>query len=119
MPDYKEGMIQPWGLWRGILDLERDFLYFYEEKKSMKSPKISISNTLLWEYDLQSFDFDRSKQVVIERIVRRGNLDDWREMMRYYGKKVVLEAVKKSKQLSPKDRGFAHIFVDSNLAYAA
>jgi hypothetical protein len=62
-------------------------------KLVMKSstPRPRIRKHLLWEYDWESFDFDRSAAVVIERVIERGNMEDWREMLRYYGVEKVLE----------------------------
>ena len=78
-----------------------------------------ISSHLLWEYNLETFDFHKSKQVVIERIVQRGNLYDWRIMMDCYSKADILEVVRNSRHLSKKDKSFTEIFVDSPLAHAA
>ncbi|MCO6491460.1 MAG: hypothetical protein J5I98_23790 [Phaeodactylibacter sp.] len=78
-----------------------------------------ISPHLLWEYDLSSFDFDKSKRVVIERVIERGTLDDWREMIRYYGEEQVLNVARQSRQLSAKDKGFTEIFIHSTLLHAA
>lgn len=79
----------------------------------------SISPHLLWEYSMESFDFRRSRKVVIERIVQRGNIQDWRIMMDYYSKTDILNVVRNSRQLSKKDKSFTEIFVDSPLAHAA
>ena len=76
---------------------------------------LDISPSLLWEYDLRTFGFDRSKRIIVERIVERGGLKDWREMVRYFGKRDVLEVVRSSKQLSEKDKNFTEIFIHSKL----
>ena len=68
---------------------------------------------LLWEYDFDTFNFDKSYKVVIERVVQRGNMDDWRNILNYYGKEKILEVVDLSRQLDNRDKTFARIFVDS------
>jgi hypothetical protein len=68
---------------------------------------------LLWKYDFETFDFDRSYKIVIERVVQRGNMDDWRNILHYYGKDKILEVVDWSPQLDNRDKTFARIFVDS------
>lgn len=70
---------------------------------------------LFWEYDLKKFDYDKSYFVVIERVIERGTVEQWRMMQRYYGKEKVLEVVEKSKQLSQRDKQFAKLFVNSSL----
>jgi hypothetical protein len=72
-----------------------------------------IRKHLLWEYDLGNFDYLRSKKIVIERIIERGNLKEWREMLLFYGKATVLEVARNSKQLDRKEKNFTEIFVDS------
>ncbi len=72
-----------------------------------------IRRHLLWEYDLDAFDYLRSKKIVIERIIERGNLKEWKEMLLFYGKATVLEVARSSKQLDRKEKNFTEIFVDS------
>ena len=45
-----------------------------------------ISGTLLWEYDLTVFNWDKSYKIVIERVLERGNLPEWKEIVLFYGK---------------------------------
>ncbi len=72
-----------------------------------------IRKHLLWEFDLDSFDYLRSKKIVIERVIERGNLKEWKEMLLFYGKATVLEVARSSKQLDRKEKNFTEIFVDS------
>ena len=72
-----------------------------------------IRKHLLWEFDLVNFDYLRSKKIVIERIIERGNLKEWKEMLLFYGKATVLEVARNSKQLDRKEKNFTEIFVDS------
>jgi hypothetical protein len=55
-------------------------------------PKI-INPALLWEYDLDTFNFDKSYKIVIERILERGNLNEWKEMVNYYPKEKILDNI--------------------------
>ena len=84
-----------------------------------KSERPKISSYLLWEYNVEQFDFEQSGTIVVERVIERGNLEDWREMMRFYGREKVLEVVHTSKHLSPKDKKFSELFVYSELVHAA
>ena len=72
-----------------------------------------IRRHLLWEYDFDRFDFKNSAFIVIERVIERGNMEEWREILRYYGRNEVLEVARKSKQLDKKDKHFTEIYVDS------
>ena len=44
-----------------------------------------ISSSLLWEYDLTDFDWDKSKCIVVERVIERGRPEDYRGAINRYG----------------------------------
>ena len=81
--------------------------------------KPNISSRLLWEYNLNTFDFDKSYKVVIERILERGDLQAWKEMVRYYSKERILETIDWSAQLAKREKDFAFFFLDSDILDAA
>ena len=80
-----------------------------------RPPKPNLPQHLLWEYDLEKFDYDRSWRIAIERVIERGNLEEWRAVQAYYGKERLKEVVHWSRQLSPRDKDFAMLFVNSTL----
>ncbi len=56
----------------------------------------SLRPSLFWDTDIQTIDMEKHQAAIIERIMLRGRLDEFRSMMQYYGretvKKVMLEA---------------------------
>lgn len=78
-----------------------------------KTPYPDIRKHLLWEYNIQDFDFDVLATVAIERVIERGNLDDWREILRYYGHEKILETSRKSPRLDEKNKNFTPIILNS------
>jgi hypothetical protein len=72
-----------------------------------------IRRHLLWEYNYDKLDFTRSFVIVIERVIERGNMNEWKEILLYYGREKVLEVARKSKQLDNKDKQFTEIYVYS------
>lgn len=83
-------------------------------KKNLEKTKPHIINSaLLWEYDLNTFNYEKSYKIVIERVLERGNLEEWREMVQLYKRKQILETIKWSKQLSQRDKDFAIFFLPS------
>ena len=78
------------------------------------SDKPNIPARLLWEFDYDHFDFEKSYKIVIERILERGNLENWREMLRYYSKSQILETIDWSAQIEEKDKRFSRMFIDSD-----
>ena len=78
-----------------------------------------INTALLWEYDLDTFNDEKSYKIVIERVLERGNLDEWREMVRLYKKEQILETIEWSPQLEQRDMDFSKFFLTSRFLYVA
>ena len=86
----------------------------------MKKERPHIINpALLWEYDLETFNYDKSYKIVIERVLERGNLDEWREMMKLYSKDQILETIEWSAQLDKRDKDFSKFFLTSGFLNVA
>ena len=81
--------------------------------------KPNIGTHLLWEYDLDTFHWDRSWKIVIERVIQRGDLHEWREIYRFYGPEKILATVDWSKQLDKRDKDFTRFFINSDLLHVA
>jgi hypothetical protein len=78
-----------------------------------------INPALLWEYDLDTFDFNKSYKIVIERVLQMGNLEEWRNMVNYYSKEQILETIDWSAQLDKRDKEFSKFFLTSEFLHAA
>ncbi len=81
--------------------------------------KPEIRTSLLWEYDLDTFNWVRSYKIVIERVIQRGDLKDWQEMYHFYSHEKILETVDWSKQLDQRDKDFTRQFLTSDLLHVA
>lgn len=81
--------------------------------------KLNIPDYLLWEYDLGTFNFEKSYKLVIERILIRGTLKDWTEMLKFYPIERILETIEWTKQMPQKDKDFARFFINSDLLYGS
>ena len=80
--------------------------------------KPHISEHLLWEFNLDDFDYLSSRALVIERVIQRGDLDDWRSIYKFYGEEEIRDVLASSNQLSPRDIGFTDLFLRSALIHA-
>jgi hypothetical protein len=80
--------------------------------------EISIPSHLLWEYNLATFDFKKSYKIVIERVLQRGNLQQWREIYRCYSVSQIIETIEWSAQLDEREKRFSHLFLKSDLLHA-
>ena len=86
----------------------------------MKKQRPHIINTaLLWEYDLETFNYDNSYKIVIERVLQMGNLEEWRNMVNYYSREQILETIEWSAQLDNRDKDFSKFFLNSGFLHAA
>ena len=81
--------------------------------------KPNINERLLWEYDLDTFNYDKSYKIVIERVLERGNIDEWREVLNYYGEQKILETIDWSAQLTKRMKDFSRLFLQSDFLHAA
>jgi len=83
-----------------------------------KQPGI-INTALLWEYDLTTFNYDKSYKIVIERVLQMGNLEEWRKMVTYYSTRQILDTIEWSAQLEERDKIFSRFFLTSDFLHAA
>lgn len=81
--------------------------------------KPNINDRLLWEYDLETFNYDKSYKIVIERVLERGTLEEWRAILNYYGRDKVLEVIDWSAQLTLRMKDFSKFFLQSDFLDAA
>ena len=86
----------------------------------MQKTKPDIINTaLLWEYDLDMFNYEKSYKIVIERVLQLGNLEEWRNMVNFYTREQILETIEWSAQLDRRDKEFSKFFLTSGFLHAA
>ena len=76
-----------------------------------KNPE--IRKHLMWDYNWGDIDFARLATVVIERVIERGDFQDWREAIRFYGKSKIRETARRSTRLDKKNKRFTYIFLQS------
>ena len=81
----------------------------FDDYKKFKG-KCHISPHLLWDYDLEHFDWWKSRKIVVQRILERGWLKDYYAAFHLYGGiEGFREIIKEIPYLSPKDMNFACI----------
>jgi len=95
-------------------------LYLYNgNSKMIMNNRPDISDSLLWEYDLKTFNWNNSYKIVIERVLQIGNLKEWRELVKFYTKEQILKTIDWSAQLKEKEKEFSRFFLNSELINAA
>jgi len=80
-----------------------------------KGPNQKKTSLLLWEYDYDKFNFDKSYKIVIDRVLERWSLKEWKEIFHYYGTDKILQTIDWSAQLDEKTKCFSRFFLKSEL----
>ena len=62
---------------------------------------------LFWDVDWERFDWARSRRLVIERVLTRGNWDEFRNLIAFYGPETIKDEVVKIAYLDPRTLSFA------------
>lgn len=78
-------------------------MYFSDYTNFQDAP---LNPKLLWEYDLDHFDFDEMKVLVVQRVIERGGPNDCYFMLNYYGLEGVKSAIKNITYMNDKDMNF-------------
>ena len=74
--------------------------------------KPKLTHNLFWDVDHAHLDYDNYYRFVIERVLERGDMCDWREIKRYYGLEKIKEAVLQARWLSNKTWHFCSAIFD-------
>lgn len=95
----------------------------FQDWKEKVQENPCVSKHLLWEYDLEDFDWDDMQTLVVQRVIERGRPNDFYAILKLYGGiDGVKEIIKKIPQpLHPKDLAFVctvfHLKKDDLLCY--
>ena len=72
-----------------------------------KSNNVELSKSLLWEYDLDNFDWYDMRIVVVQRVIERGWFNDFYAAIKLYGGLEQFKSIiKEIPVLSPKNIAF-------------
>ena len=62
---------------------------------------------LFWDVDWERFDWMRSRRLVIERVLTRGEWDEFQKLIAFYGPETIKDEVVKIAYLDPRTLSFA------------
>jgi len=66
----------------------------------------NIRNSLLWEYEFEKINWQQMREIIVQRVVERGRMNDFYAALNLYGIEGVKEAIKHIPYLNPKDLEF-------------
>ncbi|MBO4601870.1 MAG: hypothetical protein J5651_01765 [Salinivirgaceae bacterium] len=65
-----------------------------------------FSKTLFWDVDSESIDLEINAPYVVQRVLERGQMSDWRLLCSYYGKQRIIDISKHLRSLEPRALAF-------------
>ena len=61
----------------------------------------NLPKRLFWDWDFDKIDWGKGYSSVISRVLERGNKTEWEELIHFYGKRQVTNALKKDIKYLP------------------
>jgi hypothetical protein len=77
---------------------------FFDDYHLHKDAK--IRNSLLWEYEPEKINWQQMKEIIVQRVVERGRIDDFYAILNLYGIEGVKATIRQIPYLNPKDLAF-------------
>jgi hypothetical protein len=65
----------------------------------MKMDKPILAKRIFWDTDFEKLEYDKNSKSIIARVFDRGDIEDIRQVRRYYGDEKVIEALTTAKYL--------------------
>jgi nicotinamide mononucleotide adenylyltransferase len=65
----------------------------------MKMDKPILAKRIFWDTDFEKLEYDKNYKSIIARVFDRGDIEDIRQVRRYYGDEKVIEALTTAKYL--------------------
>jgi len=72
--------------------------------------QLFIRESLFWDVSKDNLDPERNRQLIIERVITRGNLDEFSGLIHFYGTRKIKNTLKSIKALDKKSRNFVVTF---------
>jgi len=68
-----------------------------------------LNNTYFWDIDPLQLDANKSKRLIIERVMNYGNMDEIRLIKKFYGEKEIADTLSKINYIDPKTLNFISV----------
>jgi len=72
---------------------------------------LNIRSSLFWDVDPDILSEENNRTLIIERVLNLGNLEEWKEIVRYYGLETIKAEVVKAGDLFPKTVAFVESYL--------
>lgn len=71
-----------------------------------------LDSAYFWDVDLSKLNAEKSKRLIIERVINLGNLDEIKYIREYWGDREITEIICNLNFLDPKTLNFASLLFD-------
>ncbi|MBX2927690.1 MAG: hypothetical protein KF852_07650 [Saprospiraceae bacterium] len=75
--------------------------------------ELQLRPSLFWDVDVNTIDKQRHKLSIIERVTTRGRLEEFRELLAYYGKETVKETLLNTRYLDKRTLSYCSIIFET------
>lgn len=74
--------------------------------------KLTLSAALFWDTDPMNLDLEKNAKYIIERVLTKGLLRDWQQLMKFYGKERLKKEIVGIRYLDKVTLNFCSTFFD-------
>lgn len=78
----------------------------------MNSLISKLSGHLFWDVEINKINPDIHSSFIIERVLKKGNLEDLNLLSQIFETKKIVSTIKNLNNIDPKSANFAHIYFD-------
>jgi hypothetical protein len=68
--------------------------------------RFPFSQYLFWDADINTISLQKNRRYIVERVITRGSIEDFKKLLSIYSKNEIIHELKKVKDLDPKTRHF-------------
>jgi len=77
---------------------------------SKKETQKLLQSSLFWDTSSQDIDTDQNARFIIERVITRGTIKDWKTLLSFYGNDRVRKEVLSIRSLDPKSLAYLSVY---------
>ena len=71
-----------------------------------------LSKHLFWDVDISDIDEQKHKKFIVKKVLQYGNFDDWKIIVKFYGKETIIQVSKTIRDLDAKTLSFLSTYSD-------
>ncbi len=71
---------------------------------------LRLTRTLFWDTDYETLDPEKNAPFIVERVMQRGNVQDFKAIVEHYGKVKLREIIRNLRYLDKKVLHFASVY---------